>query len=241
MTPPVVVILLGPPGVGKGTQGVLIEDATGWERVVTGDLLRRSRREGTPLGARAARYMDAGELVPDPLIVALVEERLRATAAAGGLLFDGFPRTVPQAVALGRVFDDLGWAAGTVLFLNAPEEELVRRMSGRRSCPACGAVYNVHFSPPPVEGRCGRCGRVGLIHRPDDSEETVLRRLEVYRAETEPLLRHYRDSGAKVVEVDGSKNVDEVRAAVVASLGVAPERPLRHAAPAGGSSREGGA
>ena len=213
-----IVLLLGPPGVGKGTQGVLLEDATGWRRIVTGDLLRTARREGTPLGRRAKRCMDAGNLVPDDLIVALVEEQLRQAAGDAGLLFDGFPRTVPQAGALDRVLGGLHRSVDRVVVLEASESVLVKRLGGRRSCPACGAVYNVHFSPPEREGRCDRCGNDRLIQRADDAAETVRRRLEVYRSETEPLIRYYEEGQAPVDRIDGGRGADEVHAAIAANL-----------------------
>ncbi len=214
-----VVILLGPPGVGKGTQGVLLADGLGWMHLATGDLLRTARREGTPLGREARRYMDAGELVPDELIVALVRETLQGVAGERGIVFDGFPRTVPQAEALEEVLREVGRSVDAVVVLDADDELLVKRIAGRRSCPGCGAVYNVYFNPPAAEGTCDRCG-ASLVHRPDDTPETVRRRLEVYREETAPLVRHYEASGARVVHVPGEGPVEEVQTSVRAALGV---------------------
>lgn len=212
-----VVILLGPPGVGKGTQGVRLADELGWQRIVTGDLLRAARRAGTELGERARAYMEAGELVPDEVVVGLVEERVAGIAADVGIIFDGFPRTVPQAEALERVLEERGREIDRVVLLEAPDGVLMKRLAGRRSCPSCGAVYNVHFEPPEEEGTCDRCGH-DLVHREDDRPETVRRRLDVYREETEPLVRYYEDSPTEVVRVAGDRPVEEVHESVRAAV-----------------------
>ncbi|MEX2529729.1 MAG: adenylate kinase [Gemmatimonadota bacterium] len=205
-----VVILLGPPGVGKGTQGAILAKDTGWERIATGDLLRAARRQGTELGTQARGYMDAGELVPDDLIVALVKERLEALDPNRGVILDGFPRTVPQAEALDRVLPEVSRRVDGVVLLQAPADVLVKRVAGRRTCPDCGRVYNVHFEPPAREGVCDACGSE-LTHRSDDQEETVARRLEVYEELTEPLVEHYRGTSAEVLAIDGDRPVDEVQ------------------------------
>ncbi|NIP59299.1 MAG: adenylate kinase [Gemmatimonadetes bacterium] len=207
------IILLGPPGVGKGTQGVRLADALGWERIVTGDLLRAARRQGSELGQRARRYMDAGELVPDEVVVGLVEEKVSRVPDETGIIFDGFPRTVAQAQALDGVLAEHDREVERIVLLEAPDEVLVKRLAGRRSCPECGAVYNVHFGPPEEEGTCDRCGH-DLVHREDDRPETVRRRLDVYREETEPLVEFYDESPCEVVRVDGDRPVDEVQEAV---------------------------
>jgi adenylate kinase len=204
-----VVILLGPPGVGKGTQAVRLADTVGWEHVSTGDLLRAARREGTELGAKAQRYMDAGELVPDELILDLVRDHLKGIAPEAGILFDGFPRTTAQADGLERVLRAVHRRVDRVVVFEASEEELVKRLSGRRSCPDCGAVFNVHFTPPAAEGRCDRCGGT-LVQREDDKPETVRHRLEVYREQTAPLIDWYEASDARVVPVSAEASVDEV-------------------------------
>jgi len=205
-----VVILLGPPGVGKGTQAVRLADSIGWEHVSTGDLLRAARRDGTELGKKAQAFMDAGELVPDGLILDLVREHLKGIAPEAGILFDGFPRTTAQAEGLEGVLEDVARKVDEVVVFSASDEELVKRLSGRRSCPDCGAVYNVHFTPPAEAGTCDRCGGT-LVHRADDEAATVGRRLVVYREQTEPLIAWYRDSDARVVEVDASRPVDAVQ------------------------------
>lgn len=212
-----VVILLGPPGVGKGTQGALLADAVGWERLATGDLLRAARREGTELGQRAQAYMDRGDLVPDEVILGLVRERLSELPADRGVIFDGFPRTVPQAEALDALLPVLGMRVDGVLLLEAPDDVLVKRIAGRRSCPQCGRVYNVHFEPPVTEGVCDECGAV-LDHRSDDTPETVERRLEVYREMTAPLVDHYERGEAPVLRIDGDRPPETVRQAMWKAL-----------------------
>ncbi len=211
------VILLGPPGVGKGTQGALLADAFGWERVVTGDLLRAARREGTELGRKAQSFMDAGELVPDDLIIALVRERLERFPADRGVVFDGFPRTVAQAEALAEALPGLGRSVDGVLLLEAPDDVLIKRIGGRRSCPQCGRVYNIHFEPPITEGICDECG-ARLVHRKDDEPETVRNRLVVYRRQTEPLVEFYERDGGSVLRVDGAGSLDAVTRAVQLAL-----------------------
>ncbi len=208
-----VVILLGPPGVGKGTQGLRLAAVFGWERLVTGDLLRAARREGTEVGRRAGRYMDEGELVPDDVMVALFEERMARLPDDAGVLLDGFPRTVAQAEALTGACSR---PVDAVVLLEASDDVLIRRISGRRSCAACGSIYNIYFDPPGSEGVCDRCGEV-LTHREDDTAETVHRRLRVYVEQTETLIDYYGARGA-VLRVDGEKSPDEVQAGLEASL-----------------------
>ena len=204
-----VVILLGPPGVGKGTQAVRLADSIGWEHVSTGDLLRAACRDGTELGLKAQGFMDVGELVPDSLILDLVREHLGGVAPEAGILFDGFPRTTTQADGLDEVLSEVGRRVDGVILLEAPDEALIRRLSGRRSCPECGAVYNVHFSAPATEGTCDRCG-AALVHRADDEPDTVRRRLEVYAELTAPLIEYYQGHAAEFRTVDAARPVDEV-------------------------------
>ncbi len=210
-----IVILLGPPGVGKGTQGLLLCEQRGLTHLSTGDLLRKARREGTALGKEAQAFMDRGELVPDSVIVGMVREVL--DTLAGGVVFDGFPRTVAQAEALDGVLADLGRRVDRVIVLQADDEVLVKRLAGRRSCPECGAVYNVHFNPPAEAERCDRCG-TPLTHRADDQPETVRRRLEVYRRQTEPLITFYEAHPASVHYVEGDQSVDEVQSGLQDAL-----------------------
>jgi len=205
-----VVILLGPPGVGKGTQAVRLADSVGWEHVSTGDLLRAARRDGTELGLKAQGFMDVGELVPDELMLDLVREHLGGVPPEAGILFDGFPRTTAQADGLGEVLSEVGRRVDGVILFEAPDEELIGRLSGRRSCPECGGVYNVHFSPSAVEGKCDRCG-ADLVHRADDEPDTVRRRLEVYEELTAPLIAYYEGHDAELRRVAADRPVDEVQ------------------------------
>jgi adenylate kinase len=211
------VILLGPPGVGKGTQGVLLAEGKAWKHVATGDILRANRREGTPLGREAQRYMDAGELVPDELIVAMVKDTLGAMPPSQGVVFDGFPRTVPQAESLDLALQELGRSVDRVVVLEADDEVLVKRIAGRRSCPECGAVFNVYANPPRREGVCDKCG-ADLVHRPDDNPETVQNRLDVYKAQTEPLIRFYEGREGVMARIPGEGGVDEIQQGIRAAL-----------------------
>jgi adenylate kinase len=213
-----VVVLLGPPGVGKGTQGKLLAEGRGLRHLSTGDLLRKHRKDGTELGLKAQAYMDRGALVPDDLILDMVSDVLGSLGKNEGLVFDGFPRTEAQADNLDRVLAASGRAVDRVVGLQADDEVIVERLGGRRSCPVCGAVYNVHTNPPRQEGRCDRDGEK-LVHRDDDKPETIRRRLEVYRDETEPLIRYYQNAApSAVVFVDGARSAEnvqeEIRAAV---------------------------
>jgi adenylate kinase len=211
------VILLGPPGVGKGTQGVLLAEGKSWKHLSTGDILRANRREGTPLGQEAQKYMDAGELVPDELIVAMVKDTLASMPAEQGVLFDGFPRTVPQAEALDAALEDLGRIVDRVVVLEADDDVLVKRLSGRRSCPDCGSVFNVYMNPPAQEGVCDKCG-AALVHRPDDNPETVQNRLTVYAEQTEPLIRFYEDREGVMLKIPGVGSVEEIQSGILAAL-----------------------
>lgn len=210
-------ILLGAPGAGKGTQGALLEERLGMSRISTGDLLREAVRQGTPLGRKAKVFMDAGELVPDDVILGLVRE----AAASGNSVFDGFPRTTAQAEALDRILADEGQRIDAVVLVDVPDDILVRRIAGRRTCPACGAGFNVHFQPPEQPGICDRCG-AELTQRADDNEETVQRRLQVYREQTEPLVGYYREQGTPLHTIDGTRGVEEVFASLAAAIGVSP-------------------
>jgi adenylate kinase len=216
-----VLILLGPPGVGKGTQAVRLAEELAGIHVSTGDLLRAARRDGTPLGLRAQRYMDAGELVPDHLILDLVRERLADVPAGAHVLFDGFPRTIAQAEGLDGVLEQGGRRVDLVVLFEAPDDTIVKRLGGRRSCPQCGAVYNVHFNAPIVEGRCDRCGSP-LEQRADDQPSTIQRRLEVYRDQTAPLIAFYEKTGAPFERIRADRAVEEVYEDFKESVEVAP-------------------
>ena len=206
-----VVVLLGSPGVGKGTQGIRLGRELGWTHVSTGDLLRAALKAGTSLGLEARRYMDAGELVPDDVIVDLVREHLAGMEQDRGVIFDGFPRTVPQAEALDEVLAAGGRGVDRVVLLEADDAVLVKRIAGRRSSPS-GRVYNVYFDPPRRDGFCDDTGEP-LIHRADDRPETVRTRLAVYREATAPLIGFYGARGLRA-RVDGEGDIDQVQTAL---------------------------
>ena len=208
------IILLGAPGAGKGTQGALIAEEHGIERISTGDLLREAVRKGSELGTEAKQYMDAGELVPDDVILGMVREVL---ADLDGFILDGFPRTVDQADGLADILDDLDMALDAVVVIKVSDEELIKRLSGRRSCPDCNAVYNVHFDPPEEPGVCDKCG-AELVQRSDDQPDTVKNRIEVYNRQTRPLIEYYETSDVAVEYVDGEQGLDEVHEAIEAAL-----------------------
>ena len=211
-------IFLGPPGAGKGTQAARLAERAGVPQIATGDMFRAAVREGTPLGLEAKRYMEAGQLVPDEVTLGLVRERLAQPDCRAGFLLDGFPRTVAQAEGLKDVLAGLGVRLDGVLYFDVPDAVVVERLSGRRVCPACGATYHVRFDPPRVEGRCDRCG-AELVQRADDREETVRQRLAVYREQTEPLVRYYREAGL-LHTVEADRPIAEVEAAIARITGV---------------------
>ena len=206
-------ILLGAPGAGKGTQGARLSERLGIPKIATGDILREAVRQGTELGREAKRYMDAGELVPDEVILGLVREALASDAASGGAIFDGFPRNVAQAEALERILAENGRRLDAVVALDVPGEAIVTRMSGRRTDPETGKVYHVAHNPPPAE----IADRV--VQRPDDQEDTIRHRLRVYEESTAPLIAHYQVSGVPVHHVDGDRPIDQVQQDVLRALG----------------------
>lgn len=210
------VVFVGPPGVGKGTQAQRLAERRGMVKISTGDVLREAVRQGTPLGVRAKAFMDAGSLVPDDLVIGMLSERLAGDDTARGCLLDGFPRTIAQAEALGKMLERRGEALDLVVAFEADHEVIVDRLSGRRSCPRCGKVYHVRFDPSPAGARCGGCG-AELVQREDDREATIRRRLTVYEEETAPLLAYYRDRGLLVL-VDGTAPIDAVAARVDEAL-----------------------
>lgn len=211
------VILFGPPGAGKGTQGALLADRLQLLRLSTGDVLRDAVGRGTAMGREAQRYMDAGELVPDDVILGIVRDYLSGEASDTGVIFDGFPRTLPQAERVDALLDELDRDLSAVLVLDVDSDTLIRRLSGRRSCSSCGATYNIYFDAPREDGRCDRCGSA-LKQRADDDPSTVKRRLEVYREQTEPLIAHYRESKTAVHHVDGDRPVEDVQRDLVELL-----------------------
>ena len=210
------VILMGPPGAGKGTQAKRLAEKFDMAHLSSGDILRAERSSGSELGRKLKRYMDAGELVPDEIVVAIMAEAIAALPAEKGLLLDGFPRTAPQAEALDEQLAALDSPLEAVLVIDVPDGLLVGRITGRRSCPACGRVYHVKHLPPAQAGRCDGCGGE-LVQRPDDTEEVVRERLNAYRGQTAPVIEYYR-SRRPVLEVDGSAAPDEVTRRVVEAL-----------------------
>lgn len=210
------VILLGAPGAGKGTQGALLAKRHGVARISTGEVLRDAVRQDSPLGHEARGFMDAGELVPDDVILGLVREIL-AYGAHDGFVLDGFPRTLEQADGLRDILAEMGAALDAVVVLTVDNDVLLKRLSGRRSCPACEAVYNVYFDPPSEPGTCDRCG-AELMQRSDDDPETVMRRIEVYGNQTRPLVQYYEESGVPVVYIDGGRPVEVVQADIEAKM-----------------------
>lgn len=216
--------------MGKGTQGVRLSRLRGWAHVSTGDLLRAARKAETALGRRAQAYMDQGRLVPDDVIVGVVREHLRTLPAEQGVVFDGFPRTVVQAQALEEVLADAGRQVDRTVLLDADEELLVKRISGRRSSSS-GRVYNVYFDPPKEEGVCDETGE-SLLHRPDDLPATVRARLKVYRDATEPLVGFYEGKGI-LERVNGEGGMTEVEEAVRRAVGHATDATVRQGAAVG--------
>ena len=209
-------ILFGPPGAGKGTQAARLQEDFRLPYVATGDILRAAVKDGTQLGLKAKGFMDAGELVPDDLVIDLIVDRIGADDARDGFILDGFPRTRAQADALGEAFDKLGRRITAVLLFDVPDEDLVRRISGRRVSVKTGRVYHVESDPPKHEGRCDVDGS-RLVQRDDDKPEVVQKRLEVYHAETEPLVAYYDERGL-LRRIDGTRSPTEVHDHVRAVL-----------------------
>lgn len=205
-------ILLGAPGAGKGTQGSLLAQRLGIPKIATGDILRLAVQAGTSLGLEAKRFMDAGELVPDDVILGLVREALHADAAREGAIFDGFPRTVAQAEALQTILTDGQRKLDGVVALEVDHDAIVDRMSGRRTDPLTGMVYHLRYNPPPAE----IAARV--VQRPDDAEATVRHRLSVYESSTAPLVRFYERSGVPVHRIDGNRAIDVVQSDILRVL-----------------------
>lgn len=198
------IILLGAPGAGKGTQAQVICSHFNIPHISTGDILREAIKNGTEMGKAAKSFIDKGELVPDDVIIGIVKDRISKADCKNGFVFDGFPRTIPQAEAL----DNMNINIDKVVDINVKDESIVERMSGRRVCPLCGASFHIEYNPPEIEGICDMC-KSELIQRDDDKPETVLSRLSVYHNQTEPLITYYKNQG-KLLTIDGSDTIENI-------------------------------
>ena len=210
------IILMGPPGAGKGTQAEKLVDLYQIPHISTGDMFRKAQKDGTELGLKAKSYMDQGQLVPDEVTVGIVKERLAENDCKDGFLLDGFPRTVQQADALDKILAELNMALDCVVNIEVDKAFLVDRLTGRRVCRACGATYHIANKAPKTEGVCDKCGGE-LYQRNDDTIETVSNRLDVYAAQTAPLIDYYKSKGI-MSSIDGSKSMEEVLADIRAAL-----------------------
>jgi len=209
-------VFLGAPGAGKGTQAKRLVEKYGIPQISTGDLLRAAVAAGTALGKEAKSYMDRGELVPDSVVLGMVKERLSQDDCKKGFILDGFPRNVAQAEALDKMLAEMIMPLDIALNLDVPFDDLMKRLTGRRTCKSCGQMYNVYYSPSKVEGKCDKCGGE-LFQRDDDKEETIKKRLDVYRAQTEPLIDYYSKKGI-LKSVSGTGSIDEIFNSICAIL-----------------------
>ncbi len=211
------IIMLGAPGAGKGTQAKMIAEKYGIPHISTGDIFRANIKNGTELGKKAKSYMDQGQLVPDELTLDLIMDRFKEDDCKNGYVLDGFPRTIPQAEALDAALKANGEKIDFAIDVDVPDENIVKRMGGRRACVNCGATYHIVYSPTKVEGKCDKCGE-DLIVRDDDKPETVLSRLEVYHNQTQPLIDYYNEQGV-LKTVDGTVDMKDVFDAIIKILG----------------------
>lgn len=210
------IVMLGAPGAGKGTQAKKIADAFGIPHISTGDIFRANIKAGTPLGKKAKEYMDKGGLVPDEVTIGMLLDRIHEADCEKGYVLDGFPRTIPQAESLTKALAAEGSKIDAAVDIEVPDESIVSRMGGRRACLSCGATYHIVYAAPKQEGICDRCGSP-LVLRDDDKPETVLKRLEVYHAQTQPLIDYYGAAGV-LKEVDGTQDLEKVFADIRAAL-----------------------
>lgn len=210
-------VLLGAPGAGKGTQAKKLIETYGIPQISTGDILRKAVADGTPLGKEAKSYMDKGELVPDSVVIGLVKERIAQDDCKKGYILDGFPRNTAQAEVLDKVLAEMGAPLDTALSVDVEKDVLMKRLTGRRTCRKCQQMYNIYFSLPKKEGVCDKCGGE-LFQRDDDKEETIRKRLDVYNAQTAPLMEYYKKKGI-VKSVMGLGDINEIFSKVCAALG----------------------
>ncbi len=211
------IVFLGPPGAGKGTQAKMIAEKYGIPQISTGDMFREHLSKGTELGKKAKEYMDKGQLVPDEIVLGMVEERLKQPDCEKGFILDGFPRTVPQAEALDKLLEKMGKKIDYAILIDVPDEELVKRLTGRRTCKKCGMMYHIVFKPPKEDNKCDVCGGE-LYQRADDNEETVRNRLKVYHEQTEPIIQYYEQKGV-LHRIDGIGSIEEIFDRIVKVLG----------------------
>ena len=211
------IIMLGAPGAGKGTQAKMIADKYGVPHISTGDIFRANIKNGTELGKKAKTYMDQGLLVPDEVTINMVLDRIQKDDCKDGYVLDGFPRTIPQAESLGKALQERGQKIDFALNVDVPDENIVKRMGGRRACINCGATYHIEHVPPKTEGICDKCGSE-LVLRDDDKPETVQKRLSVYHEQTKPLIGYYEQIGI-LATVDGTQEMDQVFNSIETILG----------------------
>ena len=211
-------IFLGPPGGGKGTQAKFLVKDYSIPQISTGDILRDAVKKGTELGKLAKKYMDEGKLVPDDVVIGIIKDRLSEDDTKNGFILDGFPRTVAQAEALDQLLKEMGRELKAVILIDVPKDELLKRLTGRRTCSRCGKMYHIIYSPPKKEGICDECGGE-LYQRDDDKEETILKRLEVYESQTLPLVEYYEKKGL-LRKVDGVGSVEEIYRRVKEAIGI---------------------
>jgi adenylate kinase len=217
------IVLLGPPGVGKGTQAKIVAQKTGKPHVSSGDLFRENIKNGTDLGRLAQSYIQKGELVPDDVTIAMIRDRITSGSDCNnGAILDGFPRTPAQAIALEKLLEEFGGNVDIVPYITAPEKTLVARLSGRWTCPQCGHIFNTTFNPPKRSGICDYDGSE-LYQRDDDKAETVTRRIQVYFEQTAPLISYYREAG-KLTEINGAQSIDEVTNTLLEALNKAADK-----------------
>lgn len=212
------IVLLGAPGAGKGTQAKILIEKYGMPQISTGDLLRAAVAAGTALGREAKSYMDKGELVPDSVVLGMVQERLKQDDCKKGYILDGFPRNTAQAEALDKMLASMDMSLTAALSVDVPLDDLMKRLTGRRTCKGCGQMYNIYFKAPAKEGVCDKCSGE-LYQRDDDKEATIKKRLEVYTAQTEPLIGYYRNKGI-LKSVSGTGSIDEIFKKVTEALGL---------------------